>query len=129
MWTREQWMVVLRALLIVGKLVAVRYCFDFVNTFNRIPMLNFNCVENQTNLISYIVVPVLGYIVRLFIAHWTASFVSSIMGNVRNLEPLIDLHFQDELLQLRVAMVNFLVNFLRYLDQFLMPRRNLYRQG
>ena len=125
MWTREQWMVVLRALLIVGKLVAVKYCYDFVNVFNGIPGFNFNCVENQTNLISYIVVPVLGYIVRLLVAHCTASFVSSIMGNVRNLVPLIDLHFQDELLQLRIAMLN----FLRYLDQFLMPRRNLYRQG
>ena len=125
MWTREQWMVVLRALLIVGKLVAVRYCFNFIDTFNRIPGFNFNCIENQTNLRSYIVVPVLGYIVRLLVAHCTASFVSSIMGNVRNLEPLINQHFADELLQLRIAMLN----FLRYLDQFLMPRRNLYRQG
>ena len=125
MWTREQWMVVLRALLIVGKLVAAQYCFDFTLTFSKIPGFNFNCVEDQQNLRSYIVVPVLGYIVRLLVAHCTASFVSSIMGNVRNLEPLIDLHFQDELLQLRIAMLN----FLRYLDQFLMPRRNLYRQG
>ena len=114
MWTREQWMVVFRALLIVGKLFAVRYCFDFVNAFNRIPMLNFNCVENQTNLILYIVVPVLGYIVRLIIAHWTASFASSIIENGNNLAPLIELHFQDELLQLRNVMVNFFATWINF---------------
>ena len=93
MWTREQWMVVLRWLLIVGKLVAAQYCFDFTLTFSKIPGFNFNCVEDQQNLRSYIVVPVLGYIVRLIFAHWTASFASSIIENAHNLEPLIELHF------------------------------------
>ena len=124
-WTREQWMVVLRALWIVGKLIAAQYCFDLVDAFSHITPLNPNCVQDQTNLRSYIVVPVLGYIVRLLVAHGTASFVNSIMGNIRNLWPLIELRFPDELLQLRIAMVN----FFRWLDQFLMPRRNLYRQG
>ena len=124
-WTREQWMVVFRVFMLFAKMVAFRYCLDFVNSFHRIPMLYFHCVENQQNLRSGIVVPVLGYIVRLLVAHWTASFASSIVEHGHNLAPLIELRFPDELLQLRIA----IFNFFRYLDQFLMPRRNLYRQG
>ena len=124
MWTREQFMVVFRVLMIVAKMVAVQYCYDLATFFSRVPMLNFNCVEDQLNLgIVHSSILVFLNIMRLLVAHWTASFASSIGENVRNLGPLVNQHFQVELIQLRVAMVN----FLRYLDQLVPPRNR--RQG